>query len=181
MAMSFESALDIYLRARCTLMVLVTPEEERVLQTVQAVCERAQRPCLTWDVAEGFRVLSGGGNAVPSARDPLTALEQADKAEDNALFVLKDFHECWSNAQVKRKLRSVVQRLKFTRKSICVTSPSSKIPEELKDEAVVFEFPPPSAVELEAVLQRLTQTPGVRVNLTRLGREKLVQAALESV
>jgi SpoVK/Ycf46/Vps4 family AAA+-type ATPase len=31
---------------------------------------------------------------------------------------------------------------------------------------------------LEAVLQRLTQTPGVRVNLTRLGREKLVQAAL---
>src|SRR5262249_32182758 len=176
--MNFESALDIYLRARCTLMVLVTPEEERVLQTVQAVCERTQRPCLTWDVAESFRVLAGGGSAVPTARDPLSALEQVDKAEDNVLFVLKDFHECWSNAQVKRKLRSVVQRLKFTKKSICVTSPSSKIPEELKDEAVVVEFPPPSAVELEAVLQRLTQTPGVRVNLTRLGREKLVQAAL---
>ena len=29
--MNFESALDIYLRARCTLMVLVTPEEERAL------------------------------------------------------------------------------------------------------------------------------------------------------
>ena len=43
---------------------------------------------------------------------------------------------------------------------------------------MVVEFPPPSAVELEVVLQRLTQTPGVRVNLTGLGREKLVQAAL---
>ena len=43
---------------------------------------------------------------------------------------------------------------------------------------MVVEFPPPNAVELEAVLQRLTQTPGVRVNLTRLGQEKLVQEAL---
>ncbi len=48
----------------------------------------------------------------------------------------------------------------------------------MKDEAVVVEFPLPQAPELEAVLQRLTQTPGVKVNLTRLGREKLVQAAL---
>jgi SpoVK/Ycf46/Vps4 family AAA+-type ATPase len=42
----------------------------------------------------------------------------------------------------------------------------------------VVEFPPPATPELEAVLNQLTQTPGVKVNLTRLGREKLVQAAL---
>ncbi len=35
--MSFERDLDIYLRARITLIVLVTPEEERALQTVKAV------------------------------------------------------------------------------------------------------------------------------------------------
>jgi AAA+ superfamily predicted ATPase len=176
--MSFESELDIYLRARFTLMILVTPEEERALETVRAVCERTQRPCLSWDVAEGFQVLTGRDNATPTARDPISALEQVDKTEGNALFVLKDFHECWSNAQIKRKLRSIAQRLKFTRKSILVTSPSNKLPEEFKDEAVVVEFPPPSVIELEEVLQRLTQTPGVKVNLTRLGREKLVQAAL---
>jgi SpoVK/Ycf46/Vps4 family AAA+-type ATPase len=176
--MPFEKELDVYLRARFTLMVLVSHEEERALQTVKAVCEKMQRACLTWDVADGFQVLTGGGNSIPSARDPLSALEQMDKAEDNTLFVLKDFHECWSNAQIKRKLRSVVQRLKFTRKSIFVTSPSSKVPEELKDEAVMIAFPPPNATELEVVLQRLTQTPGIKVNLTKLGQEKLVQAAL---
>lgn len=176
--MSFEQELDIYLRSRFTLIVLVTPEEERALSIVKVVCDRSQRPCLSWDVADGFQSLTNWRGSLPSARDPLTALEQVDKVEGEGLFVLKDFHDCWSNPQFKRKLRSVAQRLKFSKKSILITAPSAKIPAELKDEAVVVEFPLPQAPELEAVLQRLTQTPGVKVNLTRLGREKLVQAAL---
>ena len=176
--MPFEQELDIYLRSRFTLIVLVTPEEERALSVVKTVCERTQRPCLTWDLADGFQSLANQRGSLPSAPNPLAALEQIDKADGDSLFVLKDFHDCWNNPQFKRKLRSVAQRLKFTKKSVLVTAPSSKIPEELKDEAVVVEFPLPKEPELEEVLNRLTQTPGVKVNLTKLGREKLVQAAL---
>lgn len=175
--MKFEEELDIYLRARFTLMVLVTPEEERVLETVKAVCKQTGRSCLTWDVADGFQMLTGGGSA-PTARDAMTALEQVDKTDGSALFVLKDFHEVWGNPQIKRKLRSLAHRLKFTKKSIVVTTPSSKIPDELKNEVVVVEFPLPKVSELESELNQLTQSPGVKVKLTRLGREKLVQAAL---
>lgn len=174
--MDLQEQLDIFLRARFTLMVLVTTEEERALQAIKGACEK-KRACLAWDLAEGYQSLTGPANP-PAARDPLAALEQVDKAEGDALFVLKDFHECWGNAQIKRKLRSVAQRLTYTRKSILVLTPSAKIPEELKDQAVVIELPPPDAAELEGVLDRLTQTPGARVNLTPLGREKLVQAAL---
>jgi AAA+ superfamily predicted ATPase len=176
--MSFETDLDIYLRARVTLLVVITPEEERLLQTVKASCERSKRVCQTWDLADGFASLTQTSGAVPNARDPLTALEQIDKADGEMLFVLKDFHESWGNPQIKRKLRSLAQRLKFTKKSILVTSLSAQIPAELKDDAVIIEFPAPSAAELEQVLLRLTATPGVKVNLTPLGREKLVQAAL---
>jgi hypothetical protein len=176
--MPFEQELDIYLRSRFTLIILVTPEEERALSTVKIVCDRAQRPCLTWDVADGFQSLTNWRSSLPSAKDPITALEQVDKAEGDGLFVFKDFHDCWGNPQFKRKLRSVAGRLKFSKKSILITAPAAKIPAELKDEAVIVEFPLPQAPELETVLQRLTQTPGVKVNLTRLGREKLVQAAL---
>jgi ATP-dependent 26S proteasome regulatory subunit len=175
--MAFERELDIYLRARITLIVLVTPEEERALQVVKAVCERANRPCMTWDAADHFQPLVGQ-TATLSGKDPQAALDQIERAADEALFVLKDFHESWTNAQVKRKLRNVAQKLKFTKKSILITTPMTKIPEELKDEAVVVDFPPPAAAELENVLNRLTRAPGVTVNLTKLGREKLVQAAL---
>ena len=176
--MAFEQELDIYLRSRFTLMVLVTPEEERALQSVKQVCDRAKRPCLSWDVADGFQAITNWLGSIPSARDPLSALEQVDKADGDGLFVLKDFHDCWSNPQFKRKLRSVSQRLKFSKKSILITAPSGKIPLELKDEAVILEYPLPKNEELETVLGRLTQTPGVRVNLTKLGKEKLIQAAL---
>jgi AAA+ superfamily predicted ATPase len=176
--MQFEQRLDTYLRARFTLIVVVTPEEERVMQAIRAVCERAKRSCLTWDVADQFRRLINPDEAVPSAKEPLTALDEIDKSPEEALFVLKDFHEFWTNAIVKRKLRAVGQRLKFSRKSILITCPARKIPEELRDEAVILEFSPPTAAELESVLERLTRSPGVKVKLTRLGHEKLVQAAL---
>lgn len=175
--MSFERELDTYLRARFPLVVLVTSEEERALQMIRAVCEKSKRNAVSWDLAEGFQPLFG--NISPgTAKDPMTLLEQLDKFEGELLAVLKDFHDCWSNPQLKRKIRGLAQRLKFTKKSMLVITPSAKLPDELKDEAVVVEFPPPSASELGAVLNRLTQTPGVKVDLTKLGREKLVQAAL---
>jgi ATP-dependent 26S proteasome regulatory subunit len=175
--MNFPEELDVFLRARFALLVIVTHEEERLLQTIRQLCERNKRPGLAWDAADGYQILAGKG-VLPTARDPLTALEQVDRQEDDTIFVLKDFHEAWSNAQIKRKLRNVAQRLRFTKKSILITTPTAKIPDELKDEAVVIEFPPPGAAELEAVLSGLAAAPGVRVNLTGLGREKLVQAAL---
>lgn len=175
--MTFEHQLELYLRARCTLIVLLTPEEDRALHAVKAVCETLKRPCFSWDIAEGFLPLSANGSA-GTARDPVTALEHIDKADGDALYLLKDFHDCWCNPTVRRKLRSLAQRLKFSKKSIVITTPLSKIPEELKDDAVQMPLPAPTPPDLEAVLDRLTRTPGVKVDLTPGGKEKLIQAAL---
>jgi AAA+ superfamily predicted ATPase len=175
--MTFETDLDTALRARFSLIVVVSREEARLIETLRRVCDQSQRACLAWDVAEGFQSIYGETGALPAARDPLTALEQIDQAEGQALYLLKDFHEVWDNPQIKRKLRSLSQRLRATRKSILVSAPTRKLPGELSDEAVLLELPNPNAAELETVLDRLTG-PGVRVDLTSLGREKLIQAAL---
>ncbi len=176
--MKFEESLDIYLRARFTLIVIVTPEEERVLELVKNVCEKTKRSLFAWDMAEHFQAIVAPKGSPPGARDPISALEQIDKIPENTVLILKDFHDCWSNVQIKRKLRNVSQRLRFSTKSLIVTTPSPKIPPELKDDAVVIEFPMPNAQDLETVLEQLTDTPGVEVKLTELGQEKLVQAAL---
>ena len=49
--MTFDQDLDIYMRARFTLIVLVTPEEQRALQTIKEVCQRANRPLTSSSVA----------------------------------------------------------------------------------------------------------------------------------
>ena len=178
--MNFGEQLDIYLRSRFTLIILITPEEERAVELVRELCSRTQRSAQSWDASDGFKWLSTPDGSPLSARDPLTTLEKIDQSDinTNSIFILKDFHDAWKNPQIKRKLRSVCQRLKFTKKSILITTPFNDLPQELKDEAVIIEFPLPTAEELEDVLVNLTRTPGVKVNLTPLGQEKLVQAAL---
>jgi AAA+ superfamily predicted ATPase len=174
--MGFEQELALHLRARSPLVVVATPEEERALAAVKAVCAAQSYECLTWDSADGFVTVAGTLSL--KAGDPKTALEQIDKAEVQAVFVLKDFHRWWVNDVISRQLRSVAQRLKFTKKTLVVTAPAVKVPPELRDEAVLLDLPSPDIDELGVVLDRLVQNPGVKMNLTALGREKLLQAAL---
>ena len=137
--MAFDQELDILLRARCTLMVLVTPEEERALAVVKLVCERRERACFTWDAADQFRTLAGADQSFSATPDLITALITIDQAGGDGLYVLKDFHDAWTNDEVWRKLHSVAQRLEVTRKSILVTCPVRSIPDELQNEAVVLD------------------------------------------
>ncbi len=178
--MTIDSELDTYLRARFTLIVLTTHEEERAMQVVREMCEHTRRMCISWDAAEGFQWVLQGTGSLPSARDPLSSLEQIDKMDPDtpSLFVLKDFHDFWGNAQVRRKLRNLAQRMKQTKKSILIITPSAKVPDELKDEVVLETVPLPDVEELQKVLNRLVETSRIRNRLTPLGNEKLVQAAI---
>src|SRR4051812_43574514 len=114
---SLEDQLDSYLRARFPLIMLTTVEEERAMQCIKTLCERTRRDAVCWDMADGFTSLSGG-NHLPQVKDAAAALEEMAKLERAALFVLRDFHDCWENAAVKRKLRNVVQGFRITRKCI---------------------------------------------------------------
>lgn len=182
--MTISDELAIYLRARDTLIVLVTIEEERALAAVAQVCQRLSRPGLSWDVADGFAPLRDAGGKLlsttkpPTAKDPNTALEQIEKLDGDAVVVLADFHDCWDMPVVRRKLRNVARRLRFTHKSIVVVTPTRKIPAELRDDAVVVDLPLPDTDEIRAVMEKVTQAPGVRVNLTPDGWRRLAQAGL---
>lgn len=175
---AFEREVDVLLRARSTLLVVVSPEEERALRTLTTICGNTGRSLIAWDAADGFRVLTGAAGSPGRAKDPMTALEQIDKADDQTVFVLTDFHDCWGNAQIRRKLRNLAQRLRYRQVSMVITTPGAAVPDELRDDAVVLDFPRPTARELGKVLTQLTSTPGVTVHLTPLGREKLVGAAV---
>ena len=178
--MKFEDQLDIYLRARFTLLVVISQEEERILHTLEDLCVRTQRTGLVWDAADGYQWLTTSVAQPPAARDPVTALEQIEKSDNNAntIFVLKDFHDFWDNPPIRRKLRNLAQRLKYTRKTVIVTTYSSKVPNELRDDAVMLEFPLPDADDLKSILQTMTQSARDKIRLTRLGWEKMVEAAL---
>lgn len=176
--MSFLQDLEVYLRSRFTLICVVSFEEEHILEQIKSLCQQTGRKLYTWDHAEFFNVLVGDG-APPTAKDPLSALAAVEHMDDDSIFVLCDFHHCWhGQPRVVRKLRRLAQKFKFSRKTLIVTMPGWRIPEELRDDAVIVEFPPPGMKELDDILSRLTAVPGIKLNLTSQGREKLLLAAL---
>jgi MoxR-like ATPase len=176
--MDIAHELELSLRSRFALVCLVSSEEERVVEVVRRVCEKGARPLHLWDHAEFFQP-GEGLETLQGAKDPLSVLEAIDRFEGNGVFLLRDFHQCWQGQpRVVRKLRSVAQRLKYTKKSIFLSMPDGELPRELRDEAVIIELPPPETDELGAVLDSLVATPGVRSTLDADGRSRLVRAAL---
>jgi len=127
---------------------------------------------------DGFAVIAGKTDKVPQANDPLQALFEVEKGEDGVVYVLKDLHDFLDIPQVKRKLRNLAQQLVYTKKSLIVATPLPKIPDELQDEAVILRLPAPSVQVLDQVRESLAQTPGVKVEQTPGGRDKIVQAAM---
>lgn len=174
--MKLSDELDLLLRARCTLILLVTQEETRALELVKAACVKGSRPGYAWDSADGFSALTGDA-PLQSGGDALKALDAIRKGPDKAVYVLRDFHDAWEDKRTKRKLRSVVQELIFTRRSIIVTSPSDALPEELKDRAVVLHLDLPGEDELSAALDELLKSPEIREKPDAERRAKLVAAA----
>ncbi|HMK48344.1 MAG TPA: AAA family ATPase [Methanocella sp.] len=174
----FNRQLEIYLRSRFTLIVVITGEEERLVSKIRDICDRGNRSCYDWDVADGFKCISGSPLLKDKSPDPLSALMTMEKSESNTVYILKDYHEFWGNVEVKRKLRNLAQKFRFERKSIVIITPVAKIPDELSDEAVIVRFRPPEMEELEAELDRLLQGGNIKSSLTMLGKEKFIQASL---
>ena len=118
---------------------------------------------------------------MPDARDPKTALEAIAKADSDrdSVFVLKDFHHCLNNQPViTRQLRNLAHALKSTRKTVITTSPSAKVPDDLRDDVFLMEFAPPDIEEMRGILDRFVQNPQIKVQLTDLGREKVLRSEL---
>ncbi len=175
---SFIEEIDKCIRARFTLICVVSLEEESILEQLRSLCSQANRKLYRWDHADYFQILWGEGSA-PNAKDPLSALTAIEHLENDAVVVLCDFHQCWQGQlRVVRKLRNLALNLKFSQKTVVITGPFSKIPDELRDDIVVMEFPAPGIAEMELILSSLTAATGVKVNLTPSGKEKLLQAAL---
>ena len=108
---------------------------KRLLKEIAEACRQTEKPLYSWDIADGFVALTENtGRVERPAKDPITALETILRMNQEAVFVLKDFHLLWEkNPQVARKVKNVAQALKQSRKNIIVTSCRALIPEELKD------------------------------------------------
>ncbi len=175
--MEFQQEVEICLRSRIPLVYVVSFEEQKILEDLEAVCGRRRTSLYTWDQADFFRCVVGKGQ-LPDAREPFLALEAIERIEERAVVLLPDFHLCWNEPRVVRKLRNLAHALKYTHKTIVVISPAPRLPDELEDDAARLDYRPPDVADLKKILAGLLAAPGARVELDVEETDRLVRAAL---
>src|SRR5215468_9333819 len=122
--MSFQSELEILIRARYPIIYVLTNEELRAQGVVEEIARKRQKKLFEWSCTTGIVPC---GTSIQSqktrngaTRDPLTALDQVIEMVEPAIFIFKDFHPFLnkSNFAVVRKLKEIGLHLKNSFKTI---------------------------------------------------------------
>jgi ATP-dependent 26S proteasome regulatory subunit/predicted nucleic acid-binding protein len=182
----FLDELDTLIRARYTLIYLLTHEEDRARRLLVRIAEQQQKMVFEWSVTDGLRCVygsreqHGGGGA--RAREPLAVLNEILQTDLPALYVLKDFHPYFDRPDVVRQMRDLGSALRFTKKTVIMLSPTLSIPDELDKSVSIIDMPLPDFSELSEMFDSKigAQSSGRRyeVRLDEGQREAIVKAAL---
>ncbi|MGE5308824.1 MAG: AAA family ATPase [Deltaproteobacteria bacterium] len=175
--------IDILVRARYPLLYVVSWEEARILEKLRDMAQKRVKKLFLWSVTRGIYTLEDDPTKVDaSTRDPLNALSYVEKYPDAALFVFLDFHSFLTDQTVIRKLRDLVNNLKNTYETLIILSPVLTVPIELEKEFVVVDYDLPGYDEmselLNGIIEVVTASQDVTVDLTSETKERLVKAAL---
>jgi SpoVK/Ycf46/Vps4 family AAA+-type ATPase len=172
------------LRARNTLLWVVTREEARAERGLVEACGKAQYKPLFWDCASGVTVF-GGNDIDKDCLDPSAALARIRDKTERAVYVLRDLHKWLADPTVLRGLRNLARNLanspREEARTIIVLSSESTIPNELSGHAIVIDWPLPDRAELgdllESVLSALPDN--IRANAAPNGtRDAAIDAAI---
>ena len=169
--------LVTYIRARYTLIYMLSVEERRILLDLERFAKREKKKVVLWSQARGAR---GEGIKDGTARgDPLAILEAVGNLQDNTLLVLLDFHPFLGDASVIRLVREVGHELEATSKTVLFLSPVLILPPELQKDVVVVDFPLPDHALLASSFEEISASlPGdIKVLMTPTDVERLIHSA----
>jgi ATP-dependent 26S proteasome regulatory subunit len=182
--------IDILIRARYSLLYVVSWEERRVLGALREIVVGQDKQFYTWSETMGLRagqkqITSGGADN--RTRDPLNVLDVIRTSTEAAVYVLKDFHvflhpQYPHASAVIRKLRDLAEALQTTYTTVILLSPVLQLPDELQKDVTVIDYELPSLVDLDGLLTSVSDSvsgqQGVNVGLAQEQRERILKAAL---
>ncbi len=182
--------IDVLIRARYSLLYVVSWEERRVLAALKEIVVGQDKEFYTWSETMGLRggqkpITAGAADA--RTRDPMKVLDTIRTSAQPAVYVLKDFHVFLSPqyphaSAVIRKLRDLADALHTAYTTVILLSPVLQLPNELQKDVTVIDYELPTLRDLDGLLTRAVESQRgndqVDVNLTAEQRERLLKAAL---
>jgi SpoVK/Ycf46/Vps4 family AAA+-type ATPase len=150
------SDVTALLKARHTLIWVVSREEARVENALIDAAAAAKYPVAFWDCATGLsdatgKVLDASMVAVTGGMPP-SILDRVRDRPERMVYVLRDLAPHLRDPFAVRALRSLARSLqkapKNEARAIVVLTPSSEVPLELQGHATLVEWPLPARADI---------------------------------
>lgn len=185
---NFEKKLGELVNAGFPYLYIPTYEEDRALAVIRKAARdpeliRSARSIYEWAQTTGFVC---EGKFVRDTAQPVQAIDYIVHCQEDAIFLLKDFHVYFGaerntrpDPMVVRRLRDILPELKSSRKTVVFLSPQLAIPGDMEKEISVLDFDLPTMEEIEGLLDELLEgLPPESVRLEPREKRELVRSAL---
>lgn len=186
--MNVKDARDLltsYVRARYGIVTIQSTEEPSVIREIVTVAEARKFEVVLWSIRKGFHTPTGEQvRTQPPGKDPQEAVDVIASLKKRALVVLLDFDPYLQDPVIVRHLREVTSELTRVQakeaKTIILLSGTAKLPDQMKTEGAIIEWPLPGRDELDGVLTSLLAglPDENRPDLSATKKDEAVQAAL---
>lgn len=185
---NFEKKLAELVNAGFPYLYIPSYEEERAVAIIRRAARdpeliRSARSIYEWAQTSGFVC---EGKLVRDTAQPIQAIDYIAHCQEDAIFLLKDFHVFFGAERntrpdpiVVRRLRDILPELKSSRKTVVFLSPQLVIPGDMEKEISVLDFDLPTMEEIESLLDELLAgLPPENVKLQPREKRELVRSAL---
>ncbi len=182
---TFQENLEHLIRARYSILYIVTWEEDRARRLLMNLAGSLKKSLFEWSITDGLRCMTGSSGTSPSgkrSREPLAVLNEILQTDISAIYVLKDFHTYLEAPELVRQMRDLGIALRRTKKTIVILSPVLTVPPELEKAVTILDMPFPTYEDLSELLNYTIGGDGAsrrfEVKLTAPERDLMVRAAL---
>lgn len=160
--------IETLIRARYPLLYVVTHEEERLLQDLAKLAERRKGKVCTWSITRGF---SQVGSQAFSSKDvivkPMQALESIANgmAAVEEIYIMKDFHEFFTDVGIVRAARDLVTRLRGQKRTVIFVAPVLRLDVGLEKDVHVIDYDLPTKLDIYNLAVAVTGSRNVSSEL----------------
>ncbi len=145
--------LELLITSRVPLIAVNTREEQRVIALFRRISWRQGIALFRWAISDGLQCLKGELPPQQALNKPVDALTHIRSYPRPGIFVLLDFHPYLEDPVHVRILRDIAQNYEQTARTLVLVGPEIALPDEIKHHSARFEFSPPSAEELEKLIE----------------------------
>jgi hypothetical protein len=178
----FIEELELLVRSRYSLIIIDSWELERADQALRHVASQLSLHFHVWRRSKGVqRGSESGAPLVDDTASPAEALRFVER-EGAGVFHFPGLGAYLEDPLVTAHLLDVIERFRMRRGTIVITGGAPRLPEALRQHAIVVSLPAATLDEYRVLLERTVRDHAarmpVRVELTAEGRARLLHNLL---